>query len=68
MNELYQKKSKFTYRTYHVIREITKYKPMAGEILHIDEIEYGTYSYERKLFELTDFFKSSIWTSFQYFL
>lgn len=68
MNELYQKKSKFTHPTYHVIREVTKYRPMGDDILHVAEIEYGACSYERKLFELTDFFKSSIWTSVQYFL
>lgn len=68
INELYQKKSKFTHPTYLGIREITKYKISDNGAPCVEEIEYGASSYERKLLELTEFFKSSIWTSFQVFI
>jgi len=68
INELYQKKSKFTHPTYLVIREITKYKVLDNGVACVEEIEYGASTYERKLLELTEFFKSSIWTSFQIFI
>lgn len=65
LNELYQKKSKFTHPTYATIREVTKYN--VGGIPSVEEIDYGPCSYERKLHELTIFFRSSIWSSFQTF-
>lgn len=66
LNELYQKKSKFTHPTYATIREVTKYK-VEGVTL-VEEIDYGPCSYEQKLHELTHFSRSSIWSSFQTFL
>lgn len=65
LNELYQKKSKFTHPTYATIREVTKYN--VEGIPSVEEIDYGPCSYERKLHELTHFFRSSIWSSFQTF-
>jgi len=67
LNELYQKKSKFTHPTYATIREVAKYKTNQG-IVSVEEIDYGPCSYERKLHELTHFFRSSIWSSFQTFI
>ena len=66
LNEIYNKKSKFTHPTYATIREVSKYK--ADDITSIEEVDYGPCSYERKLHELTHFFRSSIWSSFQTFL
>lgn len=65
MNELYQSKSKWTHPTYSSIREITKFDTSSG--IKIDSIEYGCVSFETKLIELTHFFRSSIWSSFQCF-
>lgn len=66
LNELYQKKSKFTHPTYATIREVAKYK--ADGVILVEEVDYGPCSYERKLHKLTHFFRSSIWSSFQTFL
>lgn len=66
LNESYQKKSKFTHPTCAIIREVTKYN--AEGIISVEEVDYGPCSYERKLHELTHFFRSSIWSSFQTFL
>lgn len=66
LNELYQKKSKFTHPTYATIREVTKYN-VEGATL-VEEIDNGPCGYERKLHELTHFFRSSIWSSFQTFI
>lgn len=65
MNELYQSKSKWTHPTYSSIREITQFDTSSG--IEIDNIEYGGITFEHKLIELTHFFRSSIWTSFQMF-
>jgi hypothetical protein len=65
--EIYQKKSKFTHPTYLVIREITTFE-LLNNIPNIKEIEYGQSKHERKLLELTEFFRSSIWTSIQVFI
>ena len=64
--ELYQKKSKFTHPAYAAIREVSKYK--ADLTISVEEVDYGPCSYERKLHELTHFFRSSIWSSYQTFL
>lgn len=63
MRELYRKKSKWTHPTYASIREITEYTPDGS--LQVAAIDYGPCMYERKLYELTDFFRSSIWSTFQ---
>ncbi len=67
MNELYQKKSKFTHSAYSVIHESTKLKINEHGECIIEQIDYGPCSNEAKLYELCDFFISSIWTSFQIF-
>lgn len=66
LNEMYQKKSKFTHPTYATIREVAKYK--TDGIVSVEEVDYGPCNYERKLHELTHFFRSSIWSSYQTFL
>ena len=65
MNELYQIKSKWTHPTYSSIREVTQFDTSSG--INISKIEYGGITFESKLFELTHFFRSSIWSSFQVF-
>jgi len=65
MNELYQIKSKWTHPTYSSIREVTQFDTNSG--INISKIEYGGITFELKLFELTHFFRSSIWSSFQVF-
>lgn len=65
MNELYQIKSKWTHPTYSSIREVTQFDTDTG--INISKIEYGGITFESKLFELTHFFRSSIWSSFQVF-
>ena len=65
MNELYQKKSKWTHPTFNVIREITDFN--VGDQIEIEKLSYGPSNYEFKLYELTDFYKSSIWSTFQAF-
>lgn len=66
LNELYQKKSKFTHPTYATVREVTKYN--VESVITVEEIDYGPCTYERKLHELAHFFRSSIWSTFQTFL
>lgn len=63
LRELYGKKSKWTHPTFSAIREITEFVPTAS--LQVEAIDYGPCSYEFKLCELTDFFRSSIWSTFQ---
>lgn len=63
MRELYGKKSKWTHPTLASIREITEYVPDGS--LSVAAVDYGPCRYERKLYELTEFFRSSIWTTFQ---
>ena len=63
MRELYGKKSKWTHPTYASIREITEYVHDCA--LQVETIDYGPCRNERKLYELTDFFRSSIWSTFQ---
>lgn len=66
LNELYQKKSKFTHPAYATVREVTSYN-VDGDT-SVVEIDYGPCGYERKLHELTHFFRSSLWSSFQIFI
>ena len=63
MKELYRKKSKWTHPTYKVIREISSFDT-DGKIT-LAFVDYGPCSYERKIFELAEFFRSSIWSTFQ---
>ena len=65
MNDLYQDKSKWTHPTYSSIREITEFE--ADEDPKIIALTYGECNFEYKLLELTDFFRSSVWTTFQIF-
>lgn len=62
---IYRMKSKFVHPTFRTISEVFKYTN--PDNLNEIDFDYATCTYERKLFELTDFFKSSIWTAFQGF-
>jgi hypothetical protein len=66
MNELYQKKSRWIHPIFSVIREVTGFK--VNKEIHINRIDYGSSNFEHKLNELTHFFRSSIWTTFQSFM
>lgn len=66
MNELYQSKSKWVHPTYSSIREVTEFDTTSD--ISILNIEYGGITFEEKLIELTYFFSSSIWSSFQTFM
>ena len=61
----YQAKSKWTHPTYSSIREITEFE--ADGDPKIIALTYGQCNFEFKLLELTDFFRSSVWTTFQIF-
>lgn len=63
MKELYRKKSKWTHPTYLAIQEIAEYETDGSR--RLVRLDYGPCNYERKLYELADFFRSSIWSSFQ---
>lgn len=67
MNELYHKKSKWTHPTLNSIRDLIKYNINDGKI-RVEGFDYHLCSYERRLYELAQFFRSSIWSSFQLFL
>ena len=66
MNELYQNKSKWTHPTYSSIREVTEFCVLDG-VSKIKGLSYGQCDFEYKLLELVDFYRSSIWTTFQIF-
>jgi hypothetical protein len=66
MNEIYQKKSKWVHPTFGVIREVTEFE--TSDDLDILECSLGTTKHQIKLLELTDFYKSSIWSAFQTFI
>ena len=66
MNELYQKKSKWVHPTYGVIREVTEFDTGGG--IKIKSMSYGITEHELKLCELTEFYKSSIWSVIQSFI
>lgn len=66
MNELYKKKSKWVHPTFGAIREVTQFS--VSENIDIQECCLGITEHEKKLLELTDFYKSSIWSTFQAFL
>lgn len=65
MNELYKKKSKWVHPTFGSIREVTQFS--VSEKIDIRECCLGVTEHEKKLLELTDFYKSSIWSTFQAF-
>ncbi len=66
MNELYQNKSKWIHPTHGTIREVTEYE--IGPSIKIKSLDYGPCSVELKIYELTHFYRSSIWSAFQAFL
>src|SRR5208337_2102216 len=65
MKSIYGMKSKWTHPTYNVINEIMIFDFNNNGCTV--NFEYKECTYQRKLYELTDFFKSSIWTAFQVF-
>lgn len=67
LNELYQKKSKWTHPNFGVIRESGSFKIINGKI-NINQLCYGKCEHEDKLVELVEFFNSSIWTAYQQFM
>ena len=62
VNEVYQKKSKWVHPTLCPIRETAEFNPT--NLLEIIDLNYRFTDFEVKLHELTDFFRSSIWTVF----
>ena len=64
--ELYRKKSKWLHPTYNGILEVYRAKVGNNWIMY-QGFDYGPCSYSGKVFELTDFFQSSIWTAVQGF-
>ncbi len=66
LNELYQKQSKWVHPTFGVIREVTEFD--VRDNINIKGMLYGITNHEKKLYELTKFYKSSIWTVFQRFM
>ena len=63
LKELYRKKSKWIHPTYVSVREITGFD--LTDRVRIASVDYGPCGYEQKLLELTEFFRSSIWSAFQ---
>ncbi|MFZ0050689.1 MAG: hypothetical protein WAK96_02855 [Desulfobaccales bacterium] len=66
-NELYAKKSKWIHPTLNSIRELMIVEEHNGR-LTVKGYDYKSCGYERKLIELTHFFRSSIWTAYQVFI
>jgi hypothetical protein len=67
MINLYKIKSKFIHPTFNVIRDCSVISYNQGEVT-IENLCYGVSAREQRLWELTHFTKSSIWTCFQQFL
>jgi hypothetical protein len=67
MSSLYGIKSKFIHPTFQSIRDSSVLSISNGEFF-IERLCYGKSSRQKRLWELTHFTKSSIWTSFQQFL
>jgi len=65
-DELYRKKSKWIHPTYNGILEVYRAKIGSNWIMY-QGFDYGPCSYSGKIFELTDFFQSSIWIAVQGF-
>ena len=66
-NEIYNKKSKYIHPTLNSIRELFILDEFNGQMKLIG-FDYENCKYERKLYELAHFFRSSIWSSYQVFL
>ena len=66
-DELYYKKSKWIHPTLNIIREAIVFEESNGKVT-AKGFDYRTCGYERKLFEYTQFLKSSIWSSYQDFM
>lgn len=66
MYELYQKKSKMIHPTRNVIIE-NSILSNESEGKKSIQFNYKKHNYTKKIYELTDFFKSSIWTTIQGF-
>jgi len=66
MNELYDKKSKFVHPAFLPIRETLRTNHMADAVA-VTGFDYGQCSYPRKLYGLTLFYRSSVWTAAQGF-
>lgn len=67
MNEVYQAKSKPVHNALNNIIEVYNTR-VDGKTLIGVGFDYGPCSYLRKIFELLDFFRSSIWSTVQSFL
>ncbi len=64
MAELYQKKSKELHHTYNGMWEVHPVKIENGVPIFLG-FDYSGCSYHRKVLELTQFFRSSVWTAVQ---
>ncbi len=67
LNILYQRKSKLVHHTFNGIIEYYNAKTDGKKLIPLG-FDYGNCSYPRKLYELAEFFQSSIWTSIQSFI
>jgi hypothetical protein len=66
MRTVYYQKSKMIHPTRNFILESLIYSEKEGVLLP-NSFDYKRCSYARKIYELTKFFESSIWTAFQGF-
>jgi hypothetical protein len=66
MDELYNKKSKWIHPNFNSIREALVTKPSIS-VVEFTGFDYDHCSNPRKIYELTLFFRSSIWSTFQGF-
>jgi len=66
MDKLYDKKSKFVHPAFLPIRETLRMNFM-DDAVAVTGFDYGPCSYPRKLYGLTLFYRSSIWTATQGF-
>jgi len=66
INEIYQKKSKMIHPTRNTILEVIKFSSEDKRSLP-NSFDYKSCSYTKKIYQLTDFFKSSVWTAIQGF-
>ena len=67
MSDLYNKKSKWVHPAFNPIREAVNFT-MSGSEISIDGFDYGMCTNPRKLYELTMFYRSSVWTAVQGFV
>ncbi len=67
MNELYHKKSKWIHPTLNSICDIINYE-IDNDKVKVTSFDYDACTYDRRLYELTQFFRSSIWSTFQSFM